>query len=154
MNVEQLRSQKMMCVEIKSDPQDLYFHWMIFIFIFWGAFISSSLHHLHLILLRHIIADIEPYLDHVRKISLIWHRKQQNCIIISASAANCLVFFLHILTISNYMRHKTWCIKSDTQYKCVVHLNKTTDWYHHIYIYTHSYNAILFFVSTERWYFL
>ncbi len=70
------------CFSLKSDPQDLYLHWMIFIFIFWGAFISSSLHHLHLILLRHIIADIEPYLDHVRKISLI-------CIIeISASAAN------------------------------------------------------------------
>ncbi len=107
------------CFSLKSDHQDLlrsvcfqklYFHcssaeeWSSS-HIFWGAFISSSLNqhciicldHLHLILLRHIIRDIERWLIFRSLCHLLYcykdlidlHHKHQNFIIeISASAAN------------------------------------------------------------------
>ncbi len=108
------------CLSLKSDHQDLlrsvcfqklYFHcssaeeWSSS-HIFWGAFISSALNqhciicldHFHLILLRHIIGDIEQrlifrsfYVSICYKDLIDLHHKHQNFIIeISASAENCM----------------------------------------------------------------
>ncbi len=89
---------------LKSDHQDLYFHWMIFI-----SHLLRSLHlsiiicvdHLQLILLRHINADIEWYLDHVMSLLLEtsrWFTLQAAEFHHINISIFCKFIFLHILS--------------------------------------------------------
>ncbi len=118
------------CFSLKSDHQDLlrsvcfqklYFHcssaeeWSSS-HIFWGAFISSSLNqhciicldHFNLILLRHIIGDIEWQLIYMHFMYLLFvHINIRICTKLHILAQfEPEVFSHHILTISDYMSQK------------------------------------------------